>query len=59
MNTGRPRLAFLRDRFAELVGAGSTVEAAAKAVRVHRATAYRWCEQIGLHKRPYRRMAEK
>ena len=59
MNTGRPRLAFLRDRFAELVAAGWTVEAAAKAVRIHRATAYRWCEQIGLRKRPYRRMAEK
>jgi len=55
MNTGRPRLAFLRDRFAELVTAGSTVEAAAKALRVHRATAYRWCDQIGLHRRPYRR----
>ena len=55
MNTGRPRLAFFREKFAELVGAGSTVEAAAKAVRVHRATAYRWCAQIGLHRRPYRR----
>ena len=55
MNTGRPRLAFLRDKFAELVAAGSTVEAAAKAVRVHRATAYRWCAQIGLHRRAYRR----
>ena len=54
MNTGRPRLAFLRDRFAELVAAGSTVEAAAKAVRVHRATAYRWCAQMGLPKRVYR-----
>ena len=54
MNTGRPRLAFLRDRFAELVAAGSTVEAAAKAVRVHRATAYRWCAQMGLPKRTYR-----
>lgn len=54
MNTGRPRLAFLRDRFAELVGAGSTVEEAAKAVRVHRATAYRWCRQMGLPKRAYR-----
>ncbi len=59
MNTGRPSLAFLRDRFAELVTAGSTVEAAAKAVHVHRATAYRWCEQIGLPTRPYRRTAEK
>jgi len=37
------------------VAAGSTVEAAAKAVRIHRATAYRWCDQIGLHRRPYRR----
>jgi hypothetical protein len=55
MSTGRPRLTFLRDRFAELVAAGSTVGAAAKAVRVHRATAYRWCDQIGLHRRPYRR----
>ena len=54
MNTGRPRLAFLRDRFAELVAAGSTVEAAAKAVRVHRATAYRWCAQMGLPQRAYR-----
>jgi hypothetical protein len=54
MNTGRPRLAFLRDRFAELLAAGSTVEAAVKAVRVHRATAYRWCAQIGLPKRAYR-----
>ena len=59
MNTGRPRLAFLRDKFAELVGAGSTVEAAAKALRIHRATAYRWCDQIGLQKRSYRRTAMK
>ena len=59
MKTGRPKLTFFREKFAELVAAGSTVEAAAKAVRVHRATAYRWCEQIGLRKRPYRRTAEK
>ncbi len=59
MNTGRPSLAFLRDRFAELVAAGSTVETAAKAVRVHRATAYRWCDQMGLRRRPYRRVAKK
>lgn len=59
MKTGRPRLAFLRDRFAELVAAGSTVEAAAKTVRVHRATAYRWCAQMGLQKRSYRRTAKK
>ena len=59
MKTGRPRLAFLRDRFAELVEAGSTVESAAKAVRIHRATAYRWCDQMGLQKRPYRRTAKK
>ena len=55
MTTGRPKLTFFREKFAELVAAGWTVEAAAKAVRVHRATAYRWCEQIGLRKRPYRR----
>jgi hypothetical protein len=59
MNTGRPRLAFLRDKFAELVAAGSTVQAAAKALRIHRATAYRWCDQIGLQKRSYRRTAMK
>lgn len=54
MKTGRPRLTFFREKFAELVAAGSTVEAAAKAVRVHRATAYRWRDQIGLPKRAYR-----
>ena len=59
MNTGRPRLAFLRDKFAELVAAGSTVQAAAKALRIHRATAYRWCDQIALQKRSYRRTAMK
>ena len=59
METGRPRLAFLRDKFAELVAAGSTVEAAAKALRIHRATAYRWCDQMGLQKRSYRRAAMK
>jgi transposase len=57
MKTGRPRLTFFRERFAELVATGSTVEAAAKAVRIHRATAYRWCDQMGLHRRPYRRAA--
>ena len=56
MNTGRPRLAFLRDKFAELVADGWTVEAAAKAVRIHRATAYRWCDQMGLPKRVYRQV---
>jgi len=55
MNTGRPRLAFLRNKFAELLAAGSTMEAAAKALRIHRATAYRWSEQMGIRKRPYRR----
>ena len=35
------------------------VEAAAKAVRIHRATAYRWCDQMGLHKRSYRRTEKK
>ena len=54
MKTGRPRLTFFREKFAELVVAGSTVEAAAKAVRIHRATGYRWCDQIGLPKRVYR-----
>jgi hypothetical protein len=39
---------FFREKFAELVAAGWTVEAAAKAVRIHRATAYRWCAQMGL-----------
>ena len=59
MNTGRPRLAFLRDKFVELVAAGSTVQAAAKALRIHRATAYRWCDQMGLNKRSYRSTAKK
>ena len=59
MKTGRPRLAFFREKFAELVAAGSTVEAAAKALRVHRATAYRWCAQMGLPKRSYRKTAKK
>ena len=59
MKTGRPRLTFFREKFAELVAAGWTVEAAAKAVRVHRATAYRWCDQMGLRKRSYRRTAKK
>jgi transposase len=54
MKTGRPKLTFFREKFAELVAAGSTVEAAAKTVRVHRATAYRWCAQMGLPKRAYR-----
>lgn len=59
MKTGRPRLAFFREKFAELVVAGWTVEAAAKAVRIHRATAYRWCDQIGLQRRSYHRTAKK
>jgi transposase len=59
MKTGRPRLTFFREKFAELVAAGWTVKAAAKAVRIHRATAYRWCAQIGLPKRSYRRTAKK
>ena len=59
MESGRPRLTFFREKFAELVVAGSTVEAAAKAVRIHRATAYRWCDQMGLQKRSYRRAATK
>jgi len=54
MKAGRPRLTFVRDKFAELVEAGWTVQAAAKAVRIHRATAYRWCDQMGLPKRAYR-----
>jgi hypothetical protein len=54
MKTGRPKLAFLRDKFAELVAAGWTIEVAANAVRIHRATAYRWCHQMGLPKRAYR-----
>jgi transposase len=54
MKTGRPRLAFFREKFAELVVAGSTVKAAAKVVRIHRATGYRWCDQMGLSKRAYR-----
>jgi hypothetical protein len=54
MKTGRPIPTFFREKFAELVAAGSTVEAAAKALRIHRATAYRWCDQMGLPKRPYR-----
>jgi hypothetical protein len=54
MKTGRPRLKFFREKFAELVATGWTVEAAAKALRVHRATAYRWCDQMGLPKRAYR-----
>ena len=54
MTTGRPKLTFFREKFAELVAGGSTVEAAAKAVRIHRATAYRWCHQMGLPKRAYR-----
>jgi transposase len=58
VETGRPRLTFLREKFAELVAAGWTVEAAAKAVRIHRATAYRWCDQMGLPKRAYRRTAK-
>lgn len=60
MKTGRPKLLTLfREKFAELVAAGSTVEAAAKAVRIHRATGYRWCDQMGLHKRPYGRTEKK
>ena len=59
MKTGRPRLTFFREKFAELVAAGWTVEAAAKAVRIHRATAYRWCDQMGLPKRCYRKAAQK
>jgi transposase len=59
MKTGRPRLTFFRQKFAELLAAGSTVEAAAKAVRIHRATAYRWCDQMGLRKRSYRNTAKK
>jgi transposase len=58
VETGRPRLTFFREKFAELV-AGWTVEAAAKAVRIHRATAYRWCAQMGLPKRGYRKAAKK
>ena len=54
MITGRPRLTFFREKFAELVATGWTVEAAAKAVRIHRATAYRWRDQMGLPKRAYR-----
>jgi transposase len=54
METGRPRLTFFREKFVELVAAGWTVEAAAKAVRIHRATGYRWCDQMGLPKRAYR-----
>lgn len=53
MKTGRPRLNFFRQKFAELVAAGWTVEAAAKALRIHRATGYRWCDQMGLPKRAY------
>jgi transposase len=45
---------FFREKFAELVAAGWTVEAAAKAVRIHRATGYRWCDEMGLPKRVYR-----
>jgi transposase len=59
VETGRPRLTFLREKFAELVAAGRTVEAAAKAVRIHRATGYRWCDQMRLHKRSYRHRAKK
>lgn len=60
MATGRPRLlTFFREKFAELVNAGWTVKAAAKAVRIHRATAYRWCDQMGLPKRSYRRAVKK
>ena len=59
METGRPRLTFFREKFAELVAAGWTVEAAAKAVRIHRATAYRWCDQMGLPKRCYRKAPKK
>jgi hypothetical protein len=59
MKTGRPRLTFFRQKFRELLAEGSTVEAAAKAVRIHRATAYRWCDQMGLHKRSYRKAEKK
>lgn len=60
MKTGRPRLrTFFREKFADLVAAGWTVEVAAKAMRIHRATAYRWCDQMGLQKRSYRRTAKK
>lgn len=59
MKTGRPRLTLFRQKFAELVEAGSTVEAAAKALRIDRATGYRWCDQMGLPKRAYRRTAKK
>ena len=59
MKTGRPKLrAFFREKFAELVAAGSPVGEAAKAVRIHRATAYRWCDQMGLHKRLLRQDGE-
>jgi transposase len=54
MNTGRPRLAFFREKFAELMAEGLTIKAAAKAVRIHRATAYRWCDQMALPRRAYR-----
>jgi hypothetical protein len=59
MMTGRPRLTLFREKFAELVAVGLTVEAAAKAVRIHRATAYRWCDEMGLHRRSYRRTEKK
>jgi len=59
MKTGRPRMTFLREKFAELVAAGLTVEAAAKALRIHRATAYRWCDEMALPTRLYRRTAKK
>jgi transposase len=58
MKTGRPKLTFFREKFAELIATGSTVEAAAKAVRIHRATGYRWCDQMGLPKRAYRQAME-
>ena len=59
VKTGRPRLTFFRDKFVELVAAGWTIKAAAKAVRIHRATAYRWSDQMGLPKRSYRKAVKK
>ncbi len=43
MRIGRSRLTtFFREKFADLVAADWTAEAAAKAVRIHRATGYRF-----------------
>ena len=55
MKTGRPKLTFFREKFAELIAAGSTVEVAAKAARIHRATGYRWCGEMAMPKRTYRK----